>query len=125
MQTVDFKTSRPIGLVMLCAFLCVVAGFGLISALPSLLTTQGVNVAFHAIAVSISGILLFNAWGLWQMQRWALFMLRLILALNIFIVMYNFFVTDVDFLVIFEGALYVSLFIYVLFDDTLDNACSH
>jgi len=125
MQHLDFNIRRPVGLVFLCAFLCAIAGYGLITALPSLLTTQGVNVAFHAVAVAISSVLLFNAWGLWQMQRWALLMLRLILAVNLLLVVFNFFFASVDFLVIFEGALYAGLLIYVLFDETIENACSH
>lgn len=121
-ESLHHTQKRPAGVVVLAALLTMIAAIGLISSLPALLTTRGIPVAFNAVAVGLSGLLLFNAWGLWTLQKWALLMVRLVLAINVLIVVYNFFVGAVVPVMIFEGVLYAGLLSYTLLDSHLEAA---
>ncbi|MFW5748916.1 MAG: hypothetical protein ACOCYT_04805 [Chloroflexota bacterium] len=115
-------SDRPIGVILIAALLAVIAIIGLIGSLPALLFSQGLAVAFNAVAVGICGILLFNAWGLWTLQAWALPMVRIVIAFNLFLVLLNFVYGAFGIPTIFEAMLFGGLLAYVLLDEKFEQA---
>lgn len=110
---------RPLGVVMLAAFLALVALYGLSGAIPALATSRGIPVAYRTVAIGVAVLLLFNAWGLWNLERWALQMVRLLLAVNLAILVYNFFVGGFGLIMTFEAMIFAGVLAYTV----LDEAC--
>lgn len=122
-DTKAHKVHRPVGVVVLAGLFIIIAGMGLLSAVPALLTAQGIPVAFNAVAVGLSGVLLFIAWGLWTLQRWALYTVRTLLAIDLVLIGYNFIIGgEVTVSVMLEGAFFAGLLLYTFVDAALVRA---
>lgn len=113
--------ARPIGVTFIAGILGLVALYCLVRVTPLLVQVQGPRFGMIAVTFGLAGMVLFNAWGLWTLQRWALTMIRFVLAVNVLMVGFNLLMGTASPYLLFEAAFTVGVLVYTL-DDGVEQA---